>query len=189
MRLSKFTGVTVLVLGLLCAPMLVQAQGPGPGPGQVQNLSSRVAALEAAVFSVLDANDNKVGNVLGTGDPNVAGSHAVTVGLRQGGRAFAIVVQRSGFRGISSLFFESADCSGAPFVRILGGVLPSVAVASPGNTVYIEDTAASPQSLLSRSFIRSGETTCTVSNNTFLLTPAIVLVNMDDLFTPPFSFQ
>jgi hypothetical protein len=181
-----------------------QSGGSSQGvPQRVTLLEGRLAALEVAIaelpanqqagFEIVDANGVVLGEVADTTTPNSTMPGGATVVLTRGNALFAVGVRQSTFHGSSALFFSTANCtlsaSGGPWVIDNGGVFPSVAIAPPGNTVYLQDSSAPASVVTSLSFIRGGETDCTESTNTFLSYQAVPIANLSAEFTAPYRVR
>lgn len=145
-------------------------------------------------LTVFDKNDVKVGTVISIADEN---ENPVWVALKIDETVILVRVFRYGFKGPSTAqaFFIEQDCQGTPFLqsdRVQGAaqMLPSVFIASPGQTVYVLNpdelsTTFYPQSKL------SGNGSCEKLNllNPLTLRPAKPLIDLSTIFTPPFSIQ
>ncbi|MFQ5856022.1 MAG: hypothetical protein ACE5LU_10300 [Anaerolineae bacterium] len=142
---------------------------------------------------IVDANGKKVGKVIGIDH------HVPQIALEINGHLFTLGVRENRFAGQTSwnsgVLFESEDCTGTPYIRDDRSALPSVVVNVPGNTVYIEDPAASVQTIAVRSryeWMSPWEDPPTCSPVTWdneEAVQAIPLINLDTVFTPPFSIH
>ncbi len=159
----------------------------------LQQTVAELAADRQPALTVVDANGVAVGSVVDTVTPLGSAPSGATVVLRRNNVLFAVGVRAATFVGSSALFFLSANCTISPgeqpYVRDNGGVFPSVAVAPPGSTVYVQDSSVDASEVGTHSFIRAGETTCTQSNNTFLSFPAVAIIDLATEFTPPYRVQ
>ncbi len=144
---------------------------------------------------VVDANGKLVGEVIDT----LFGYNPL-LAFRQEGKLFmvALTPDSAPFFGITgtgigngAFYFESTDCSGAPLMyRTPDFVLPTV-VNPPGMTVYVPDTSVIPQDVNFNSVLGEvgGGATCGTFSGTLSLVPAVPVVDLGSLFTPPFSVR
>lgn len=105
-------------------------------------------------LEVVDAAGRKVGNVIDLQEhqfPIV--THSIN------GQLFTITVAENALTGNFLLFFQSADCSGTPFLPdnsirrdgVVMPLLPPVAIVPPGSTLYLPDPRFSSQDIAVRS--------------------------------------
>jgi hypothetical protein len=174
---------------------------------------------ERTQLTVVDANRKKVGKVLGlAGGPHanpwgpvgavIPGmSSGVLVAFQvKGHPPFVVGVMPNHFTGNTPLVFVSADCSGPPLLSEstivlvgadLGGyswtdggsLLPSVAVANPGQTVYIPDPAAPLQSIVEGSILIGGQCNPVSGSPPTQARSALALIDLAGFFTPPFRLR
>lgn len=133
-------------------------------------------------LNVLDANKKLVGVAdLAVGN--------VQVIFQLGNLTFTVAVRDDHFAGGDFLRFESADCSGTPWMTPVSHLLLSnAAIQSPGNTVYIPDPVIAPQIIIPRSV--SFEGACSGwSSFGELLVPAQPVIDLLTVFTPPFTVR
>lgn len=151
------------------------SQGPIGPPG--------ASSSSAAVYG---ANGNKVGDVIGT---SIA---SMVVTFEAGRNLFALSVGKDEIGGqLDGTFrYESTDCSGTPFTYYPepGRIFPFVVISAPGRTVYLPDQNATPY------FFHYGSTRdenglCQASSDVWTGVPAIPLVDLNTLFTPPFHVE
>lgn len=167
--------------------------GPvGPaGPAGPQGPQGPPGPSGGGGLMVVDSIGTLVGGVLGL---TFDGSQRVlaNVVVQKDGRMVALVVYPDHFEGTGpSLAYESTNCTGTP---LLDGdfntlILPAT-IEGPGNTAYVPDTSAPPQSLTANSLLQLG--TCFQVQGGFGLqsaVPARPLVDLDTLFTRPFSVR
>jgi hypothetical protein len=121
---------------------------------------------------------------------------------------FVVGVVSTHFTGNAPLVFVSTDCSGQPFMRastifLVGSdlrgynwpategssLLPAVAVASPGQTVYIPDPATLLQSITEGSLLVDGTCTPVTASSPSDARPVLSLIDLERFFTPPFSLH
>lgn len=173
---------------------------------RIASLEERVDALEQASngLAVVDANDNKVGDVLGVDFRpfGTSGVGLVFIAFRVNQHAFVLGLTRESFfgsgTGISgesnSVAFESIDCSGTPYVRDTTttdntSVFPITQVVGPGSTVYIQEPEANSQLPTLQSVLTtegSCESTFLTSTRVF---PAVAVIDLNTLYTPPFILR
>lgn len=148
-------------------------------------------------LTVFDANGNRVGGVVGVTEPQ----EPVVIAFHVGTYVFPLWVHRGAFAGDTigaatqnSVFFETTDCSGPSFALAMSTViLPRIVVARPGSTIYFADPFAAPQVITARSFLPGASGAppdpCGVAMSAVTVVPAIPLLDLDTLFTPPFSVR
>ncbi len=69
-------------------------------------------------------------------------------------------------------------------------ILPRSYVSGPGHTLYILDPESTPQYFIAKSrFDQYGGPCITSDVSVYTAVPAIPLVDLDTLFTPPFSLR
>jgi hypothetical protein len=146
----------------------------------------RLKSVESLV--VVDATGKKVGEVIETGFENLA-----EVAFEVDGLVFTLFTRPDGlfFSGTYILYFESTDCTGTPLISPdPGGLLQVAAVGPPGMTVYGPDSSATPQTITTRSSINRFTGACIddldIARN---MVPALPLIDLDPLFTPPFKVK
>jgi hypothetical protein len=156
--------------------------------------------VRAQPLEVVDANGTKIGSdVIG-----VIGQ-LPRVAFNLDGRVFALLVTQTGFfsdhnPGLQNLLvFASPDCSGPPFVEDISAtvelplLLSPVAVAPPGQTVYLPVPGSSGQNLNVGSVQFEGGFCPPVPAEsqpfTVLAVPAQGLLDLSTQFVPPFRVQ
>jgi hypothetical protein len=98
---------------------------------------------------------------------------------------------RGNLTGGDTLVFLSDDCSGQPYLLAgLYQLLPPASVLEPGMTLYLPVPGVPPQSMVWKSDINilnlcNTRSDAPVGN----LVPAVAVVDLLDLFTPPFSVR
>ena len=141
-------------------------------------------------LKVVDGVGTEIGSVTGL---VVNGSQQVlpVVVLQRNGVSVALLVFPDHFEGTgAALSYESLDCTGAP---LLTGpfdslVLPAT-VEGPSSTVYVPDTSLKPQSVVVQSMSQlSGCVAIPMPGppTPVLALPAMPLVDLSALFSPPF---
>lgn len=189
----------VVVAGIAASASSQQGQPFERIWNAIIELSARIKTLEEAPPPspsgggpvVVDANGVVIGAVIDTTTANNSLPGGATVVLTRYNVLFSLGVRATTLHGSSSLFFTSSDCtasSGAAYVRDNAGVFPSVAVWSPGNTVYVQDRSALPSTVVTHSFI-GFDGSCMQSTNTFEMFPARALTDLALEFTPPYRVQ
>src|SRR5262249_9720168 len=123
------------------------------------------AGPKSKEVTVVDATGAVVGEFVGVS--STLGS--VQVALRIDDQVFLVEIVRPLIPGAVEFFsvsksgpplfhgfllFESTDCSGTPFVTLGFSILPVIAVGSPGQTVYLGDETATPQTRTVRSTLQ-----------------------------------
>ena len=168
-------------------------------PGYSQQLR-RVDSVK-----VVDARGRTVGKGASTrsvGSGDLAEVVAVTVILEVDGHLISALAFRNFLSAnavsLQGPWFTSTDCSGTPYLAVgepgaaEQGLLPHVAINVPGDTVYIRDFDAEPQTVT----IHSGfvgfpseqlHGFCGITPAESLrMFPARPLIDLDTRFTPPF---
>ncbi|MBI3030257.1 MAG: hypothetical protein HYY64_12165 [Candidatus Rokubacteria bacterium] len=142
-------------------------------------------------MTVVDSVGTQIGGVVGL---TFDGSQRVlaNVVLQQDGRMIALIVYPDHFEGTGpSLSYESTDCTGTPlFDGDFNTMILPGTIEGPGSTVYVPDTSTPPQALTAKSLLQLGM--CFPVPGGFGLPsaiPAVPLVDLDTLYTPPFSLQ
>jgi hypothetical protein len=168
---------------------------------RLTTLEGRVSALEQAGngLAVYDANGNRVGRVIGITELQNRAFVVFHIGMHK----FLLWVNEIQLSGEfetstqNSIFFETPDCTGPPFaIAVSSFRLPRVVVASPGNTLYVTDSVTPPQPMTFRSFLPGaagdapgpcGQEAGPIVINSAV--PAIPLLDLNTVFTPPFSVR
>lgn len=160
------------------------------------DIAANSAALESGL-TVVDSTGTTLGRVVGT--PSFWGV-SVSVPFRIEGQLFVLNVAINDYFGNEDddeVLFESADCSGQPFLddpEDFGTdplpILPVVAVNAPGNTVYLQVRGSAAETRLIQSGLHENGN-CYTDPDPFerRVVPALTVVDMDTLFTPPFSVR
>ncbi|MBI3144392.1 MAG: hypothetical protein HYZ18_03815 [Pseudogulbenkiania sp.] len=152
----------------------------------------------ATPLRVFDSNGKRVGDVISVYTAD--GPAAITVDFQQQNIvlwAYSYGLSAdSGGRGLN-VYFTTADCTGTPYVDEQGAtLLPLAVLARPGRTLYFGDSTVTPFQPLLSSLLpgetRGGATgACTIiaPSSERRVVPAIRLIDLDTLFTPPFSVR
>ena len=175
--LNIWMGVVLMILTSFASAQIAFAQTLTP----LKNLE------------VVDATSRKVGDVI-----DLIQGQFPLVAYQLNGQVFAIVVAENSLGGNGPLLFQSANCLGTPFLPdnsiqptgIVIPLLPSVAIAPPGNTLYLPTLNLRSQSITARS-VQFAVGSCQVLPEpaTGLAFRAQAMMNLDTLFTPPFRVQ
>jgi len=142
-------------------------------------------------LTAVDANSREMGPVISI---DTVQGNSPWIALSVGDFNFALELLRRDARadfygGTTAVSFDGSDCTGTPFVRQQNTAMPLVAVGPPGNTVY----RAIPGAPLGNPTVRSSffvGGACT--NHIPFAVPAFPgeqVVELDTLFTPPFSVR
>ena len=148
-------------------------------------------------YAVFDANNKRVGREIGPIDlPQGLGMNSVLsrVAVEVDDTFFSLGVSRIGFGGAQTVFFESEDCTGTPLMDLppTSLIFPTaVAVfgedGQSGNIVYTPNLEETP------SFINVHSiglvTGCSSVDVTREFVPATKLVDLGEMFTPPFTVK
>jgi len=142
-----------------------------------------------AVPRVVDANNNIVGQVVGTGV--TGGDRNPFVALIIKGFPFVVGVAPDKLFGNAPLSFTTANCTGQAYfdVLIAPGVFPTVAVAN--GTLYGPRANSTPVAITYQSFIQPSDASrCEVSGgaNPISAYQADPIVDLSAQFTPPYRF-
>lgn len=151
------------------------------------------------LLGVVDANGVLVGNVIGAATP-VNPLQSVVIAYKRDKRTVVVLqVFRDHFEGnVPALLFLSPNCTGTPFLPTADQVqtLTSVvAIAPPGSTVYLAEPQATSQTITVGSELgRDGSCTTPAeaaggSTPQMTVVPAFPSVDLNTLFTPPFSLR
>ena len=171
MNRTMKASVTIGFSLLLFAGSLTFAQNNQPQP--VQNLS------------VWDSKGKIVGNVISS----QYGGQAL-VAFRLSGRLFLLSADKTGFNETTQLFFASANCTGAAYT------FPILGTSSYLNTVYgiVGGKAYEPSgpttNVTINSSLDSGSSSCNFSTVFQTdMTPMQFVVDLNSIFTPPFTLR
>lgn len=148
-------------------------------------------------FVIIDANGKTIGPILDPfsvlppplGSITDLDSHWVDVPFRVGDRRIVLTVHRSGYAKNGSLYFESTDCTGQPYLHTeTEDLLTPTFVRAPRNTLYVPDGPY--VYVTARSHIEPSTLEGERCNSLYPFHDpfrvARPVVNLDDLFTPPF---
>ena len=105
-------------------------------------------------------------------------------------RLFAIWVSPSGF-GVGGFLYELPACQGTAWIYVNNPppawATPNV-IASPGHTLYMARDTIAPRSITVRSS-SSGDDCLEQGGGSVLAKPAEPVIDLDTVFTPPFSVR
>lgn len=155
--------------------------------------SSAQSFIAKEHLTVFDANDVKVGDVIGVAGEN---GGAVWVAFKIEGQLAVLRVFRHSLKGPPTTegFFVAEDCAGIPYFKdpfaAGANMLPNLLIASPGATVYAMDpdelsTTFYPQSKLAA----NGKCEKVKLINPVTLRPSRALVDLQEIFSPPFAIR
>jgi len=104
----------------------------------------------------------------------------------------AFRVNKNSIFGAASVLprFESTNCTGTLLTDEWSpshSIFPHVVTGPPGNTIYLPDLNASPQQFRYRSQLNPEG--CVPADDLLTGVPATALIDLDILFTPPFTVQ
>ena len=144
-----------------------------------QGLAQELQSVDG--WMVVDSRGNRVGRVLGVSNPDNA-----VIGFESDGRVFQINVWPGGFRFGGGVLFTSPNCQGQPYVPVSKPPLFMAfgIIATPGHTVWVGQLEVPPQTITVVSVLND---TCQASTFSTWALPAIPVVNLDELFLPPFK--
>lgn len=143
-------------------------------------------------LEVIDAQGRKVGDVIDIVD------QLPLVVYRFNDQFITIAAAENGLIGNTILLYSSNDCSGPPFLPdssaqffgVLTPLLPPVAVAPPGSTVYLSTPGASSQMIAAGSGqAEVGDCQVLPEQQTVPVFEAQPVLDLDTLFTSPFRLQ
>jgi hypothetical protein len=183
-----------LAFATLCVATLWGLRAPAQTP-----TTSPTPAVRRARVQIADANGKLVASDVTLTSEGLTGFTAV-VPLRVDGHLVLLQVGRQGFvfdPAAQEVDFQSADCSGTPYVYVSNDesiLAAHAAVGPPGSTIYAPDLNAVPTSINVNSCYIQGACVqqCyndTSSNPTLTFVPAIKTVDPYTVFTPPFSIR
>jgi len=153
--------------------------------------------------SVVDSKGKIVGTILG-GLGLTTPVHTIpnrtfapSVLLDAEGRLIAVEIGQEGFFSDNSLYYESTNCSGTPWLTDIAvqsepplhGLLPSVGIGPPGHTVYVPVEHSSPHALTIRSQFHRGRCFSPLLFPPPTGIPTEALIDLDTEFTPPFQLR
>lgn len=145
---------------------------------------------QVSKLTVFDTNNKKVG------EANFQGDDDVQVVFEVDKSMFFVRVTREGFASDETLYYESADCSGPALDDVDEDLVREGIIGPDGGTVYIPDPSATPNTYLIQSEFTEDEDDDTdvracrgVTPYTEVKIPTIAVINLLDLFTPPFSVR
>lgn len=156
--------------------------------------SSAQTLFPRTQLSVFDSQDKKVGNVLGMFN---AKASPLWVAFTIEGHLVALRVTRDQLKGPEGVeaYYLSQECEGEPHFKYSQiqegkGMLPTVLIGPPGRTAYVVDDddlslIFYPQSR------RKASGPCEVVNSTnpIKLRPGKGIINLQEVFTPPFHIR
>ena len=114
-----------------------------------------------------------------------------TVLLQVDEHLVAVHVARNRLFG-RTVYFESENCQGTPWLFAspsIESLLSLVGIAPPGNTLYLPPATVVSQQITVRSFLSSGTCNSLSFSFTTNAVPGEPLINLDTVYTPPFSVR
>ena len=158
------------------------------------SLSHAQTLFPRTQLSVFDSNDTKVGNVLGMFNDKAS---PLWVAFTIEGHLVALRVTKDRLKGPEGVeaYYLSQKCAGEPHFQYSQiqegeGMLPTALIGPPGQTVYVVDDddlslIFYPQSR------RNASGSCEKVNftNPIKLRPGKSIINLQEVFTPPFHIR
>ncbi|OFW31807.1 MAG: hypothetical protein A3J28_05060 [Acidobacteria bacterium RIFCSPLOWO2_12_FULL_60_22] len=148
---------------------------------------------------LVDSKGKIVGHAMGGLGPSIRGVGAsstnfplwMTVLLKVEEQLIAVAIAKDRFFG-GDVYFDSPNCQGTPWLPAfseteLFPLLPPVAIGPPGHTVYQRQRNVNPTQVDMPSHFN--DTKCFSFSSRLLAIPAQALVDLDTVFTPPFSIR
>jgi hypothetical protein len=175
---------TVVAMALLVTSFLVH---PTFAAEPLKSLSA---------LTVVDAHGTKVGSVISLLLLNPAlGNVTALVAFAVGQQPLVLLVGPRGFVSTGGPFFNSKNCSGPPLVSsgvVLNSIVEPPAIGVPGHTVYLSEPGAMAQDFATfdgTQLALDGTCQPVHFDSNISLLPARAVVDLDTLFTPPFSVR
>ena len=129
----------------------------------------------------MDSKGKIVGSVAG------ALGFSTTVLLKIEDRLIPVALLKNSYLRASSLFFELPNCQGTAWIIPTPDTLVTNAmVRPPGNTIYIAEEDVVPVQITIASLFG---TICQSSSGKVEAVPAVPVIDLDTVFTPPFSVR
>jgi len=151
------------------------------------SLASIAAAkpLRPVRLAVYDATGKMVGRVLQVGTPEIS------VPVQVNGTTVILAVRKDAIGGNRTLFFDTTDCTGTPYVFADSNSLleTTTTVAAPGWTIYKQQPGALAQTILSKSRREVGACLGPLTPTTTSVFPAVPVLDLSTMFTAPFSVR
>jgi len=173
MRKRLPTEIGVLFLGLFACLWFAAAA-----------LAQKPTVKPVGQVALVDSTGKIVGHVLG------GLGWGTTVLLKIDERLVAVNVRKDGYQQ-GTLYFDLPNCLGIPwlpFVSPLSSFLTVASIGPPGNTVYVPQQGVPSAHVRIQSWLRS-DGCSPFFNETIHVTPTESLINLDTVFTPPFSVR
>ena len=141
----------------------------------------------SALLFAYDANGKKIGTVLDV----VAPPAYANVALRIRGIATTGTLSPDGlFVGAARLLFQSTDCTGTLYIEDSPrSIFKPLATSDPGSTVYGQQPGSSAQAISAGSEKQGSQCMPYTNPKTVQAFPAVPLVDLSTLFTPPFMVR
>ena len=130
---------------------------------------------------VVDSKGKVVGSALG------ALGFSTTVLLKIDDRLIPVALGKNSYSRTGTMLFELPNCQGTPWmVPTPEALVTNPKLGPPGNTIYIAKEDVVPVRItLASSFGQS----CVTTIGTLEAVPAVPFVDLDTVFTPPFSIR
>jgi hypothetical protein len=181
---------------LLCCLVIVLLSGGVASPTQA--FDRPLLRHHNGQARVVDSHGRQVGEIISIDER----ASSARVALQFGAQTVILVVQKAGFYpGPLQLYFELPDCVGRAYITTapFSTLLPYSAVTAT-HELFVQEAHTVEQTIIlaSRRLTESGD--CTNSSETSLAGSVVVgqpydvvplerLIDLDDLFTPPFHIQ
>ena len=178
---------------------------------KITKISTRVATLLAVLFACLLHADlafaekpsvrpvgqvvvvDSKGKIVGNTDGGMIGDYfsgRATILLKVDERLFAVRVVKNTLFGFP-LYFRFTNCQGQPWYPVASAdqpLWPTAAIFTPGMSVYLPRLDAVVEQITYQS-VWQWDGGCRNLSNTTALIPAEPLIDLDTVFTPPFSVR
>lgn len=196
-RPSHIAVLILAVAGQLAWAVTAGAAGPAVRP--------------VSKLTMHDAHGKRMGDVLDTlGAPSEPRGFMIALEINRRIYTLYVPADMVRFVGVTSagiVSYESTDCTGTPWVRAPEGAaghflnpnvpywappLPHFAIGRPGQTIYVADPEPIVQEREMRSYradVPGGCFTLPPSNSQDLVVPTAPVVNLDQVFTAPFTVR
>lgn len=140
-------------------------------------------------LNAYDANGKRIGQVI-----DLNNGQGSTVFVRIGGTPTYLTVGPSSmWAGNPELSYQSTDCSGAPFIRVANSLFPTlVATGDPGLTVYVPQSGQTAQTITIASVtenLQPSQCQPLLHSQQIQAFPAVPVIDLSTVFTPPFSVR
>jgi hypothetical protein len=166
--------------------LLLTAVTLGLWPFTATSAAKQPVLTSRASLMVVDADGVQVGRVLSVETSEVLD---ILVAFEFDHQPFVLRVFSHRLGGTESrLYFQSSNCSGVPLVAWHGSLVLPSAVVPPGNTLYLTEPGAIAERVVG-GYVLDGNGGCGPTSDEVFALPARVIIDLDTLFTPPFSIR